>query len=92
MPRGKKRNQLSDWFEHDLIERFAGRILAIDETVAMAWASVAARMQQAGKPLPVLDGLLAASAQQYDLTLVTRNVSDFAGTGVRLFNPWELLA
>ena len=45
-------------------------------------------MAQAGRPLPAIDGLLAATALQHDLTLVTRNTRDFAGLEVRLLNPW----
>jgi len=42
-----------------------------------------------GTPLPNIDGLIAATAIEHDLTLVTRNVKDFAGLGVTIFNPWE---
>lgn len=46
-------------------------------------------MSSAGRPLPAIDGLLAATALQHDLTLVTRNTKDFAGLDVQLINPWE---
>jgi predicted nucleic acid-binding protein len=49
-------------------------------------------MAQAGRPLPAIDGLLAATALQHDLTLVTRNIKDFAGLEVRLLNPWGAAA
>jgi predicted nucleic acid-binding protein len=42
-----------------------------------------------GTPSPVVDGLLAATALEHDLTLVTRNAKDFSGSGVVLINPWE---
>ena len=44
---------------------------------------------QAGRVLPLADGLIAATALVHDLTLWTRNTRDFEGTGVRLFDPWE---
>ena len=44
---------------------------------------------RAGRTLPAIDGLLAATALQHDLTLVTRNIRDFEGLTVRLINPWE---
>jgi len=43
----------------------------------------------AGRPVPTVDGLLAATALQHDLVLVTRNVRDYTGLGVRLLNPWD---
>lgn len=80
------RQTLTDWLEVELPNYFAGRLLAIDEAVADRWGRVQAR---AGRTLPVIDGLLAATALQRDLILVTRNAKDFAGVGVQLVNPWE---
>ena len=80
------RQTLTDWLEVELPNYFVGRLLAIDEAVAGRWGRVQAR---AGRTLPVIDGLLAATALQHDLTLVTRNVKDFAGLGVQLVNPWD---
>jgi hypothetical protein len=42
-----------------------------------------------GKPVPVIDGLLAATAVHYDLMLVTRNIQEVAGTAVPVLNPWS---
>jgi predicted nucleic acid-binding protein len=61
-------------------------LLDIDAATADRWGRL---MAQAGRPLPAIDGLLAATALQHDLTLVTRNSKDFVGVGVRLINPWE---
>ena len=58
---------------------------AVDAHTADRWGRL---MAQAGRPLPAIDGLLAATASQHDLTLVTRNIKDFAGLEVRLLNPW----
>ena len=80
------RQALTDWLEVELPNYFVGRLLGIDEAVADRWGRVQAR---AGRTLPVIDGLLAATALQHDLTLVTRNVKDFAGLGVQLVNPWD---
>ena len=65
---------------------FVGRLLDIDAQVADRWGQLQAR---AGRTLPAIDGLLAATALQHDLTLVTRNTRDFDGFAVRLINPWE---
>lgn len=70
----------------DLPNYFIGRLLGIDEQVADRWGRVQA---SAARTLPVLDGLLAATALQHDLTLVTRNIKDFAGLGVQLVSPWD---
>ena len=80
------RRTLSDWLEVELPNYFVGRLLGINEQVADRWGRVQA---SAGRTLPVIDGLLAATALQHDLTLVTRNLNDFAGLGVQLVNPWE---
>lgn len=82
-----RRVALEAWLDSDLALRFAGRILPIDQGVADRWGRLAA---QAGPraPLPVIDGLLAATALHHNLALVTRNISDVKATGVPLFNPW----
>jgi len=79
------RQTLTDWLQVQLPNYFVGRLLGIDQPVADRWGRVQA---SAGRTLPVIDGLLAATALQHDLTLVTRNVTDFAGLGVPLVNPW----
>ena len=80
------RQTLADWLEVELRNWFVGRLLGIDEKVADRWGRVQAA---AARTLPVIDGMLAATALEHDLTLVTRNTKDFAGLGVQLINPWE---
>ena len=80
-----RRVVLEAWLTSDLLLRFAGRILLIDEAVTDRWGRLAAG---AKSPVPVIDGLLAATALHHNLTLVTRNTKDVAATGVPLFNPW----
>ncbi len=84
---GAARQQpLLDWLEVGLPNYFLGRLLAVDAHTADRWGRLLA---SAGRPLPAVDSLLAATAMQHDLTLVTRNTADFGGTGVRLINPWN---
>jgi predicted nucleic acid-binding protein len=80
---------LEAWLDSDLILRFAERILPIDRAVADRWGRIAAAAVAAKSPLPVIDGLLAATALDQNLTLVTRNTKDIAVTGVPVFNPWS---
>ncbi len=85
---GAKRARLESWLQLDLRLRFENRILAIDEAIADRWGTIAGLAAAAGRPVPVVDGLLAATALHHNLTLVTRNASDIAGTGGRVLNPW----
>ena len=80
-----RRQALTDWLETDLPLFFTGRILGVDGAVADRWGRLVAA---AGRPLPAIDSLLAATALAHDLVLVTRNTKDFAGLPVQVFNPW----
>jgi len=80
------KQSLVDWLEVELPHYFVGRLIGIDPHVADRWGRL---MAGAGRLLPAIDGLLAATALQHDLTLVTRNTKDFAGLDVRLINPWD---
>ena len=74
---------LRSWIEKTLGD-FAGRILPIDADVALRCAAL-----HVPNPKPDRDAYIAATALVHDLTVVTRNVRDFANTGVKLFNPWD---
>jgi hypothetical protein len=86
---GSRRVTLEAWLDSDLVSRFTERILPIDRAVADRWGRLAAEAASAKSPLPVIDGLLAATALDQNLTLVTRNTKDIAATGVPVFNPWS---
>lgn len=86
---GKRRTQLEAWLEIDLRGRFAGRILAVDDAVAERWGLLAAEMKGKGKPMPVVDAMIAATAIHHNLTVVSRNVDDFTNAEVPLLNPWH---
>ncbi len=85
---GKRRNELQGWLDRDLRRRFANRLLEIDSEVALVWGRVQASMERAGTPLPTIDGLLCATALAHNLTIATRNASDFLPGGANVFNPW----
>jgi predicted nucleic acid-binding protein len=89
LPQSRRRAYLESWLESDLQVRFSGRILAIDNHIADRWGWLTAEAQLKGRPLSAVDGLLAATALHHNLTLVSRNVSDFANTQVPILNPWD---
>jgi predicted nucleic acid-binding protein len=89
LPQSKRRTHLESWLEFDLQVRFSGRILAIDNPVADRWGWLTAESERKGRPLAAIDGLLAATALQHGLTIVSRNVTDFASTNAPILNPWE---
>ncbi len=89
LPAGKKRDQLEKWLETDLRSRFANRLLPINGEIAELWGAMAGQAQLKGIPLAIIDGLLAATAKHYDLTVVTRNVKDFSVWGIPVANPWH---
>lgn len=84
-----KRAALRQWVTHDLLPAYAGRILPIDEGVMVTWARMALATGRKPGQLPCMDALLAATALHHDLTVVTRNTSDFEAFGVTLLNPWQ---
>lgn len=88
LPESSRKTDLLKWMNNGLILRFGQRILAIDTATMYTWGSLYARMEQAGKPLALMDSLIIATALQHNLTIVTRNVDDFLPCGVLLTNPW----
>jgi toxin FitB len=88
LPSSNRRALLESWLGNDLVMRFADRILSIDFEIAERWGLLSAQAKSSGVLLPVIDGLLAATAVHHNLTFVTRNTSDVKLAGLSLFNPW----
>lgn len=86
----KKRMIFEDWLLSALIPRFKDRILQIDEHTSTIWGMMKGKAFKQNRTLPVIDSLIAATAIQHNLILVTENTKDFIETGVRLINPLEL--
>lgn len=85
---GSRKRELAAWLQ--ALERdHADRILTLDLDTAHIWGELAADAQRGGKPLPAVDGLIAATARRHGLHVMTRNVDDFAATGVLMLNPWD---
>jgi predicted nucleic acid-binding protein len=85
---GVRKDDLQAWVEHDLIERFEGRILDLDLETALLWGKLQGEAELKGEKLPVMDSLIAATAIAYGLAVVTRNVKDIERCQARVFNPW----
>ncbi len=74
---------LQAWLDRHVLQAFDGKILPVDTTIALRSAQL-----HVPNPFPTGDGLIAATALVHGMTVVTRNVGDFAGTGAAVFNPW----
>jgi toxin FitB len=88
LPQSRRRATLEAWLDKDLRARFEDRILVIDPEVADRWGLLTAAARNSGIVLPVIDGLLAATALEHNLTLVTRDTGQIPSMGVAVFNPW----
>ncbi|HEY6249364.1 MAG TPA: type II toxin-antitoxin system VapC family toxin [Candidatus Angelobacter sp.] len=88
LPAGAKRRRLEEWLESELPLRFEGRILPIDTKIADACGKSVARCLDLGRPIEAMDAFIAATAEVHNLTLVTRDVSDFQPILKSLLNPW----
>jgi predicted nucleic acid-binding protein len=75
---------LRQWLEQAVLPAFSGRILVVDAAVSRRSAAL-----HVPDPQPFRDGLIAATALEHNLVVVTRNLADFEATGVRLLNPWQ---
>ncbi len=86
---GKRKRDIQTWLDQDLYRRFQGHILTLDQELALEWGILTGVSERRGRPLPVIDSLLAATAVAKNLTIVTRNVSDFETLPVTTLNPWS---
>jgi toxin FitB len=88
LPSGARRRRLDAWLQHDLPLRFETRTLLVDERVAEAWGNIVAERDALGRPIGSMDALIAATARTHGLSLVTRDVGDFAPSLQDIVNPW----
>ncbi len=85
---GRRRSRLDEWLRDELVLRFEGRVLPVGTRIAEAWGRLVAGLEAQGRPINAMDALLAATAEQHTLTLVTRNESDFEAAVKSILNPW----
>jgi predicted nucleic acid-binding protein len=86
LPRGRKRDRLEHWFE-TVVETID--CLPWDATVSRRWAELMVDLKRKGETVPLLDGMIAASALHHDLIVATRNTRDFRKTRVKTVNPFD---
>ncbi len=89
LPMGKRRRDLELWLTTGLPAWFAANLLPVTKEIAERWGRATIEAKRNGLMLATADGLIAATALDHDLTLITRNTKDFAGLGVALLNPWN---
>ena len=88
MPPGRRRDGLAQGLERMLRTGFANRILPFDSSAAYTYAEIAAARRALGRPMPEANCQIAAIARSRDIAVVTRNVRDFADTGIGVIDPW----
>jgi len=90
LPAGKKKTRLASWLKEELEVRFADRIIPVSADIALKWGTMLGEAESNGQPLSVIDALITATAAEHGLVLVTRNLRDFAGCAIDIYNPWEV--
>jgi predicted nucleic acid-binding protein len=87
LPEGNRKVQLRQWLQ-SLCDCMQGRILNFNVSTSHVWGQLKANWEKSGVVVPSLDSQIAATASRHSLVLVTRNVSDFEGTGIKTLNPF----
>jgi len=88
MPASRRRNEIEMWLATGLPKWFGANLLPVTKEIADQWGRTTATARQSGITIATADGLIAATAIEHGLTLVTRNVRDFVHLGVAFFDPW----
>lgn len=85
---GKKRDSLQRKHRYIMNNLFKDRVLAFDERAAGHYPKIVSIRKRSGKPIAVMDAIIASICKQHDASLVTRNISDFENIGIELIDPW----
>ena len=89
LPDSDRKVRLDQWLHDDLLVRFEDQVLIIDLETILIWGQLVAQLEMIGRPISAINSLLAATALQWQYTLVTRNTAHFALAGIVYLNPWE---
>jgi predicted nucleic acid-binding protein len=88
LPDITRRSELNDWLAHKVRPMFEGRVLPITEDVMLKWRLMVEQGRKVGHTFSQPDLIIAATAQQHALTIVSRDTSDYEKARVAVFNPW----
>jgi len=83
-----KKTTLLIWLHDDLLKRFSGRIVDIDVEIMLEWGKLNQKLKCIGKPMPIMDSLIASTSSIKNFILVTRNEKDFQNIEVNIINPF----
>ncbi|MFI0347886.1 MAG: PIN domain-containing protein [Chthoniobacterales bacterium] len=86
---GNARRLLEQWLSH-LVNALEGRIYSFNVSIAHTWADQRYLLEQAGKPMPLEESLIAATARKHNLIIATGNEKDFCQPGLKIFNPFKI--
>ena len=89
LPASNRRAILEDWLDNEIMPWLGDRVLPVTLAIAERWGDMAAQLKTKGRPRPVVDAVIAATAFKHDLVLVTRNVRDYEALGITILDPWE---
>ena len=86
----RKKEKLT-WFDLELPNRFENRIIDIDTESMLKWGTISWQLKKTGKPMPIMDSLIAATCLAKDFALITRNEKDFAYLPIEIVNPFNTI-
>jgi toxin FitB len=89
LPDSRRKTELRNWLQDDLLARFQGKILPLDINVIVEWGALTAHAETDGMTMPAIDSLIAATVLANKMKLITRNISDFKVAGIEIINPWQ---
>ena len=87
---GVQKARLQEWLTR-LVRTMEGRVYTFSVSIAYTWAELRYQLARAGKPMPLEDSYIAATAMRHGLTIVTGNERDFQRPGLKIFNPFKEL-
>lgn len=88
LPEGRRKQGMRNQFERFVSGGFTAHVFSFDEAAALTYSVLLANLQRRGLTIGPLDAMIAAIALENYCAIATRNVSDFAHTGLRIINPW----
>ena len=89
LPASNRRAALEDWLDNEIMPWLGDRVLPVTLSIAERWGDLSSQLKAKGRPRPVVDAVIAATAFKHDLVLMTRNVRDYEDLGITILNPWE---